>query len=162
MRWPVLAWALLLTCVIGVIAAPVLVWLLASGLERFDNAVLMTRVMFPYIGFMSMVALAAGILNTWKRFAVPAVTPVLLNVAVIAAAWLGVPWFQSIGVPPIYALAVGVMAGGVLQLAVQVPALARVGLLPRIGFSPSAIRAAWHHPGVGRILKQMAPAPCRG
>ncbi len=154
----VLGWALLLTCVIGVVAAPILVWLLASGLERFDNAVLMTRVMFPYIGFMSMVALAAGILNTWKRFAVPAVTPVLLNVAVIVAAWLGVPWFKSIGVQPIYALAVGVMAGGVLQLAVQVPALARVGLLPRIGFSPSAIRAAWHHPGVHRILRQMAPA----
>jgi putative peptidoglycan lipid II flippase len=154
----VLVWALLLTCVIGVAAAPLLVWLLASGLERFDNAVLMTRVMFPYIGFMSMVALAAGILNTWKRFAVPALTPVLLNLAVIAAAWFGVPWFKSIGVQPIYALAVGVMAGGVLQLAVQLPALARLSLLPRIGVTPSAIRGAWHHPGVGRLLKQMAPA----
>jgi putative peptidoglycan lipid II flippase len=154
----VLAWALLVTCVAGVIAAPILVWLMAAGLERFDAAVAMTRVMFPYIGFMSMVALAAGILNTWKRFAVPAVTPVLLNLAVIAAAWWGVPWFKSIGWPPIYALAAGVMAGGVLQLAVQVPALARLGLLPRIGLAPSAIAAAWRHPGVRRILKQMAPA----
>jgi putative peptidoglycan lipid II flippase len=154
----VLAWALLVTCVIGVLAAPVLVYALASGLERFDDAVVMTRIMFPYIGFMSMVALAAGILNTWKRFAVPAATPVLLNVAVILAAWLGVPWFKQYGIEPIYALAVGVMVGGVLQLAVQVPALARVGLLPRIGWSPSAIRAAWHHPGVHRVLKQMAPA----
>ena len=83
----VLAWALLVTCALGVVAAPVLVWLIASGLERFDSAVAMTRVMFPYIGFMSMVALAAGILNTWKRFAVPALTPVLLNLSVIAAAW---------------------------------------------------------------------------
>lgn len=154
----VLVWALLATCVAGVIAAPVLVWLLASGLERFDHAVTMTRLMFPYIGFMSLVALAAGILNTWKRFAVPALTPVLLNLAVIAAAWFGVPWFQSLGVQPIYALAVGVMAGGVLQLSVQVPALARLALLPRIGLAPRSILAAWRHPGVHRVLRQMAPA----
>jgi putative peptidoglycan lipid II flippase len=69
-----------------------------------------------------------------------------------------VPWFKSIGVQPIYALAVGVMVGGVLQLAVQVPALARLALLPRIGLTPSALRAAWHHPGVRRVLRQMAPA----
>jgi putative peptidoglycan lipid II flippase len=154
----VLAWALLATCVAGVIGAPILVWLMASGLERFDSAVLMTRVMFPYIGFMSLVALSAGILNTWQRFAVPAVTPVLLNVAVIVAAWWGVPWFKSIGLTPIYALAAGVMVGGVLQLALQVPALARLGLLPRIGLAPTALVAAWRHPGVHRILKQMAPA----
>jgi putative peptidoglycan lipid II flippase len=153
-----LAWTLLATCVAGVVAAPVLVWLMASGLERFELAVGMTRVMFPYIGFMSMVALAAGILNTWRRFAVPAITPVLLNLSVIAAAWWGVPWFRALGLQPILALAVGVMAGGVLQLAVQVPALARLGLLPRIGLAPAALRAAWAHPGVHRILRQMAPA----
>ena len=136
----ILAWALLLTCALGVVAAPLLVWLIGSGLERFDQAVVMTRAMFPYIGFMSMVALAAGILNTWKRFAVPAVTPVLLNLAVIAAAWWLVPWFKSNGVTPIYALAVGVMAGGVLQLAIQVPALARLGALPHIGLAPARIR----------------------
>ena len=154
----VLAWALLATCAVGVIAAPVIVWLMASGLARFDDAVVMTRWMFPYIGCMSMVALAAGILNTWKRFAVPAATPVLLNLAVIAAAWWGVPLFKSWGLEPVYALAAGVMAGGVLQLAVQFPALARVGCFPRIGLAPAAVRAAWRHPGVGRVLKQMAPA----
>jgi putative peptidoglycan lipid II flippase len=154
----VLAWALLATCVAGVIGAPILVWLLASGLERFDSAVVMTRLMFPYIGFMSLVALAAGILNTWKRFAVPAVTPVLLNLSVIVAAWLGVPWLRSLGIQPIYALAVGVMIGGVLQLAIQVPALARLAMLPRIGLTPSALVAAWRHPGVHRVLRQMAPA----
>lgn len=154
----VLAWALLVTSAVGVLAAPVIVWLMASGLEGFDDAVVMTRWMFPYIGCMSMVALAAGILNTWKRYAVPAITPVLLNLAVIAAAWWAVPLFRQWGVPPIYALAAGVMAGGVMQLAVQVPALARIGCLPRIGLSPSAVRRAWTHPGVGRILKQMAPA----
>ncbi len=154
----VLAWALLITCALGVIAAPVIVWLMASGLARFDDAVLMTRWMFPYIGCMSLVALAAGILNTWKRFAVPAATPVLLNLAVIGAAWWGVPLFKSSGVAPIYALAAGVMLGGVLQLAVQLPALARIGCFPRIGLAPGAIRRAWQHPGVGRVLKQMAPA----
>ncbi len=154
----VLAWALLLTCVLGVAAAPVIVWLMGSGLTQFDEAVLMTRWMFPYIGFMSLVALSAGILNTWKRFAVPAVTPVLLNLSVIAAAWWGAPWFTSIGVPPVYALAGGVMLGGVLQLLAQLPALAAVGCLPRLGLTPSAIGQAWRHPGVRTVLSQMAPA----
>ncbi len=154
----VLAWALLVTCALGVIAAPVIVWLMASGLAHFDDAVVMTRWMFPYIGCMSLVALAAGILNTWKRFAVPAATPVLLNLAVIAGAWWGVPLFKSWGIAPIYALAAGVMIGGVLQLAVQLPALARIGCFPRIGLAPGAVRRAWHHPGVGRVLRQMAPA----
>jgi putative peptidoglycan lipid II flippase len=105
-----------------------------------------------------MVALSAGILNTWKRFAVPAATPVLLNLCVIAAAWGLAPQFKAHGIEPIYALAVGVMAGGVLQLAVQVPALLRLGLLPHVGLRPSSVKAAWQHPGVGRVLKQMAPA----
>ena len=154
----ILAWALLATCVVGVAAAPVLVWAMGSGLERFDTAVVMTRWMFPYIGFMSMVALAAGVLNTWKRFAIPAVAPVLLNLSVIAAAWWGAPLLQQSGVEPIYALAGGVMLGGVLQLAAMVPALAAVGCLPRIGLVPGAIALAWRHPGVGQILRNMAPA----
>ncbi len=154
----VLAWALLATSALGVVAAPLIVWAMASGLARFDDAVTMTRWMFPYIGCMSMVALAAGVLNTWRRFAVPAATPVLLNLAVIAAAWLGVPAFERWGVPGIYALAAGVMVGGVLQLSVQLPALARIGCLPRIGLAPGAVLAAWRHPGVSHILRQMAPA----
>ena len=154
----VLFWVLLVTCVLGVVAAPLIVWLMASGLERFDGAVVMTRWMFPYIGFMSLVALSAGVLNTWKRFAVPAATPVLLNLAVIGAAWGLAPVFKDHGIEPIYALAVGVMCGGVLQLAVQVPALLRIGGLPHIGLGWATLRAAWVHPGVGRVLSQMAPA----
>jgi putative peptidoglycan lipid II flippase len=95
----VLAWTLLATCVIGVVAAPALVWAMASGLEKFDDAVLMTRVMFPYIGFMSMVALSAGILNTWGRFSIPAATPILLNVAVIIVARAFTPAFEARGLP---------------------------------------------------------------
>jgi putative peptidoglycan lipid II flippase len=154
----VLAWALIVVCAIGVIGAPVLVWIIGAGLERFDTAVSLTRLMFPYIGFMSMVALAAGILNTWKRFAVPALTPVLLNLSFILAAWLGAPAFERQGWDPILALAAGVMAGGLLQLAVQVPALRRHGLLPHVALAPARIAAAWAHPGVKRVLRQMAPA----
>ena len=157
-----LAWALVLTCVLGVAGAPVLVWMLASGLrqsgEGFEAAVLMTRWMFPYIGFMSMVALSAGVLNTWKRFALPAATPVLLNLCMIAAAWWGAPLLAARGIEPIYAMAGGVMAGGVLQLAVQVPALYRLGLLPRIGLTWGALRTAWQDASVRRILGLMAPA----
>ena len=154
----VLAWALMLTCVVGVAGAPVLVWIMGSGLEQFDTAVLMTRLMFPYIGFMSLVALSAGVLNTWKRFAVPAITPVLLNLSVIAAAWWGGPALAARGVDPILALAGGVMLGGLLQLAVQLPALAAIGCVPRIGLLPGAVARAWRHEGVGRVMRLMAPA----
>ena len=157
----ILFWALLLTCVIGVAGAPVLVWLLASGFDSghaHEAAVLMTRWMFPYIGFMSMVALCAGVLNTWKQFAVPAATPVLLNICMIAAALLLAPWLEAHSVEPIYAMAAGVMLGGVLQLVVQLPALKKLGLLPRIGIAPAAIKAAWNDGGVRRILALMAPA----
>lgn len=157
----VLAWVLLVFSVLGVLAAPVLVWLLASGLSQgpgFDAAVTMTRWMFPYIGFMSMVALSAGILNTWKRFAVPAATPVLLNVSVILAAWLGAPWLARQGIETIFALPAGVMLGGLLQLGAQIPALRRLGLLPRLGLSIRSVRDAWGNEATRRILKLMAPA----
>ena len=158
----VLAWALLATSVVGVLAAPALVWLMASGLQDspqgFEVAVVMTRWMFPYIAFMSLVALAAGVLNTWKQFAVPAATPVLLNVSMISAALWGSPWFGAMGIAPIYALAGGVLLGGVLQLTVQLLALKRLHLLPRIGLSASALRQAWRGDGVQRILQLMAPA----
>jgi putative peptidoglycan lipid II flippase len=158
----VLAWALSLTCVIGVAGAPLLVWGMASGLkqtpEGFESAVVMTRWMFPYIGFMSMVALSAGILNTWRRFAVPAATPVLLNMAMIAAAYWGAPWFKSMGIEPIFALAGGVMVGGMLQLGVQIPALLKIGMLPRIGWRWSSFRSAWAHPGTRRVITLMLPA----
>ena len=114
----VLAWSVLLLSILGVMASPWLVWAMASGLQQnptgFDLAVNMTRWMFPYIAFMSLVALSAGILNTWKRFAVPAATPVLLNVCVIAAAWWLAPLLARRGIETIYALPVGVMLGGFL------------------------------------------------
>ena len=157
-----LAWAVLLTSILGVLAAPGLVWLMASGLQQtslgLQTAVNLTGLMFPYIAFMSMVALSAGVLNTWRRFAVPAATPVLLNVSMIASAWFGAPWLDRQGIEPIYSLAAGVMAGGVLQLAIQIPALRQLGLLPHISVSPKQIRAAWQDAGTRKILAMMGPA----
>lgn len=157
-----LAWALVATCVVGVVLSPWLVWAMASGLQKdprsYDAAVFMTRFMFPYIGFMSMVALASGVLNTWKRFAVPAATPVLLNVAMISAAWLLAPWFKTQGVEPIYAMGVGVMVGGILQLGIQVPVLRRMGLLPRVALRWTGIKGAWQDPGTRHVAKLMVPA----
>lgn len=157
-----LTWTLVLLCVAGVIGAPLMVWAMASGLKQtaqgFDAAVVMTRWMFPYIGFMSLVALAGGILNTWRRFAVPAASPVLLNVALILSIVVGAPLFRRHGIEPIYAQCVGVMVGGVLQLALQLPALRGLGMLPRIGASFRAMRAAWADPTTRKITKLMLPA----
>ena len=158
----VLVWTLVLLCLVGVLGAPLLVWALASGLRKepqaYDAAVLMTRWMFPYIGFMSLVALAGGILNTWKKFAVPAASPVLLNIAMITSIVVAAPWFRRMGIEPIYSQAVGVMAGGVLQLAIQVPALRRIGMLPRVGLALAGIRSSWSDPATRQVLRLMLPA----
>jgi putative peptidoglycan lipid II flippase len=149
--------ALMVITVAGIVATPWVVSAMASGMRtaarqtEFNAAVWMTRMMFPYIVCMSLVAFASGVLNTWSRFAVPAFTPVLLNIAMIGASLFLTPYFDT----PIYALAAGVMIGGVAQLLVQWLALARLGLLPR--YSPR-LRQAWQDPIVRRILRQMLPA----
>jgi putative peptidoglycan lipid II flippase len=158
----VLLWTLVVLCLAGVVGAPLLVWALASGLRKephaYAAAVLMTRWMFPYIGFMSLVALAGGVLNTWKKFAVPAASPVLLNLAMITSIVAAAPWFRRMGIEPIYSQAIGVMAGGVLQLAIQVPALRRIGMWPRVGLALAAIRASWSDPATRQVLRLMVPA----
>ncbi|MEC4719506.1 murein biosynthesis integral membrane protein MurJ [Noviherbaspirillum sp. CPCC 100848] len=151
----VLIWALVLTCILGIVAAPVVVYLIATGLaddpSAYSSAVLMTRIMFPYIGFMAFVALAGGILNTWRQFRIPAVTPVLLNLSFIAASLFVAPHMEQ----PVYALAFAVVVGGLLQVAIQIPALLKIGMLPRIGFG---LKAALRDQGVRRVLRQMVPA----
>ncbi|HLU00648.1 MAG TPA: murein biosynthesis integral membrane protein MurJ [Burkholderiaceae bacterium] len=149
--------AVMAVTLIGILAAPWVVSLMASGLRaasrqtEFEAAVWMTRMMFPYIICMSLVAFASGVLNTWSRYAIPAFTPILLNISMIAASLFLVAWFDT----PIYALAVGVMAGGVLQLVMQWAALARMGLLPRLTTRFSESR---RDPIVRRVLRQMLPA----
>jgi putative peptidoglycan lipid II flippase len=143
--------ALVLATALGVAAAPLIVYVSAPGFsatpEKFDLTVAMLRVTFPYILFISLVSLAAGILNTWSRFAIPAFTPTLLNVAFIVGALFFAPYVD----PPVMVLAWAVFAGGVLQLALQVPYLARIGMLPRP-------RLALADRGVRRILMLMGPA----
>jgi putative peptidoglycan lipid II flippase len=143
--------ALVVATALGIAVAPLIVYASAPGFaatpEKFTLTVAMLRVTFPYILFISLVALAAGILNTWSRFAVPAFTPTLLNVAFIVAALFLAPYFD----PPVMVLAWAVFAGGVLQLALQAPYLARIGMLPRP-------RLALADPGVRRVLILMGPA----
>jgi putative peptidoglycan lipid II flippase len=143
--------ALVVTAGLGVAAAPLIVYVTAPGFaadpEKFNLTVTLLRITFPYIAFISLVALAAGVLNTWSRFSVPAITPALLNVSFIVGAVFFAGYFD----PPVLVLAWAVFAGGVLQLALQVPFLYRLGLLPRW-------RLDLAHPGVRRVLTLMAPA----
>jgi putative peptidoglycan lipid II flippase len=146
-----LAFALLAVSALGIAGAPVLIYLSAPGFsanpDKFELTVALTRVTFPYILFISLVSLAGGILNTWSRFAIPAFTPTLLNLSFIAMALFAAPYFD----PPVAALGWAVFLGGMLQLALQLPFLARIGMLPRFAFS-------LRDPGVVRILKLMLPA----
>lgn len=143
--------AVLLVTLLGIAASPLLIYLTAPGFaadaDKFALTVELTRITFPYILFMALVALAAGILNTWSRFALPAFTPVLLNLSFIAMALVAAPYFE----PPVLALAWAVFIGGVLQLTLQLPALKKIGMLPRFDFAPG-------DPGVRRVLALMAPA----
>ena len=151
----ILSMILFAVTAIGIAAAPILVWVSAPGfaadMGKFELTVALTRITFPYILFMSLVALSGGILNTWSKFALPAFTPVLLNIAFIGMALFATPYFD----PPVLALGWAVFLGGALQLAIQIPALKRIAMLPRPSLN---WRAAWADPGVRRILKLMGPA----
>ncbi len=137
--------------IIGIIASPAIIWLTAPGFsedaDKFAITVTLTRITFPYILFMSLVALAGGILNTWGNFTAPAFTPVLLNLSLIACSLLLAPYAN----PPILALGFGMFLGGLAQLLWQIPHLEKIGMLPRFDFT-------LHDPGVNRILKLMGPA----
>src|SRR6516225_8594550 len=147
----ILALALIVVSVLGIFAAPWLVYALAAGFDKTPGKVeltaVMIRIMFPYILFVSLVSLAGGVLNTYRRFAIPAFTPVLLNLSIIGAALFLAPYFD----PPIVALAWGVAIGGAAQLVLQLRPLARLGMLPRP-------RLDWRDTGVRRVLKTMGPA----
>jgi len=142
---------LLVVTAIGVLAAPVLVMIFAPGFlaneEKYSLTVQMVRITFPYILFVSLTAFAAGLLNTYGRFGVPAFTPVLLNLALIGAA----VWLAPQMAEPVTALAWGVLVAGIAQLAFQLPFLKRLGLL-------AAPRLSRAHEGVARIVRLMMPA----
>ncbi len=146
---------LFLITLIGVVAAPLLVYATASGFasapEKFALTTQLVRITFPYIFFISLVALAAGILNSFSAFKTPAFTPVLLNLSVIGCTLFLAPYVN----PPILAMAWGTLLGGVVQLGFQIPALRKINMLPRLTL------AAWKFrkdEGVVRVLRLMAPA----
>jgi putative peptidoglycan lipid II flippase len=149
-----LALILLLVSALGMLLAPVIVGLFAVGWVLDDTAAdklalagEMLRLTFPYLFFISLTAFAGGVMQVHNRFAVPAFTPVLLNLSLIGCAlWLS-PWLAQ----PVVALAWGVLLAGVSQFVFQIPFLAQLKLLPRF-------RVSFHHPGVRRILRLMLPA----
>ena len=142
---------LLAVTAVGILAAPALVYLFASGFAADPGQAALAgsllRLTFPYLLFVSLTAFAGAILNTWGRFGVPAVTPCLLNLSLIGAAIGLAPRFDE----PVAALAWGVLIGGVAQLGFQLPFLWRIGLLVRP-------RVRLGHPGVRRIVRLVAPA----
>jgi len=141
---------LFVVTLVGVIAAPVLAFLFAPGWHdgdsRFDLTVEMLRFTFPYMFFISLVALGSGVLNSYGRFAVPALNQTLLNLVMIVAAGVVAPYFEKPGV----VLAIGVFVAGVVQLVAYFPALRALGLLPRPRFDRT-------HEGVRRIARLMLP-----
>ncbi len=146
-----LAIALFVVTLVGIVAAPLIIYASAPGFsanpEKFALTAELLQITFPYIFFISLVSLAGGILNTYGKFFVPALTPALLNLSFIACAL----WLAPLLDPPILALAWAVFIGGVLQLAFQVPFLIRIKRFPRLRFR-SEDQGAW------RVLKQMGPA----
>ncbi|CAA6808510.1 MAG: Proposed peptidoglycan lipid II flippase MurJ [uncultured Thiotrichaceae bacterium] len=143
---------LFLITIVGVIAAPIVMQIFAPGFStkegaRPELAADLLRITFPYIFFISLSAMAGGILNTWNKFAVPAFTPVLLNIVMILAMVWWAPYFDE----PVTAIAWAVFIGGIAQLAFQIPSLIRLGVLPRPRFKRA-------HEGVSKILKLMLPA----
>ncbi len=142
---------LLLLSVLGMVFAPAVVYVFAPGFSGNEGQLELTadllRITFPYIFFIALVAFAGGILNSFHRFAIPAFTPVLLNICLIASAFYLAPYFDE----PLTALAWGVAVAGLLQLLIQFPSLIKLGLMP----IPKIKRG---HKGVKKIIKLMIPA----
>ena len=147
----VLGGTLLLLTVLAIMASPLVATIFAPGFLRDPAKLALTgdliKLTFPYLLLISLTGFAGAILNSYQRFAIPALTPVLLNLCLIASALWFAPHFEE----PVVALALGVLVAGFAQLLFQVPALAGIGLVPRPRWAP-------RHEGVKRILLLMIPA----
>ena len=146
-----MAWFMSVVTIVGIVAAPLLVLMFAPGFRedagKFDLTVEMLRWTFPYLLFISLAALAAGVLNSYKRFAIPALTSTLMNlVMIVFASWIA-PRFDRPGI----VLCVGVFVAGAVQIAFQLPFMIRLGLLRRPKWR-------WGHEGVKKIGRLMLPA----
>ncbi len=142
---------LLLLSVAGVVLMPWLLLLFAPGFhdepDRWHQALLLARWMFPYLALISLAAMGWAVLNGYRRFAVAAASPALLNLAIITVALVVAPSMHN----PALGLAFGVLAGGVLQLAIQIPALRQVGWRPRLSFN-------WRQPAIVETMRLFFPA----
>jgi len=142
---------LVIVSLAGILFSPLIVKIIAPGFskvpDKYELTVFLTRLMFPYIFFISLVALSMGILNSLRHFAAPALAPVVLNISIIGSVVL----LRNLFPEPIISLAVGVMIGGVLQLAMQFPFLIKVGAKLRPSFD-------FKHPGIKKIGTLMLPA----
>ncbi len=140
-----------LVTLLGIVFSPQLVHLMFPGFKaepsKLELTIFLNRLMFPYIFFVSLVALCMGILNTVRHFFTPAISTVFLNLAMIFCAF----FLHNRFAVPITALAVGVLLGGVLQLLLQLPTLYRKGF-------PIRPRFDFHHPAVRKITLLMGPA----
>ena len=131
--------------------APILIYLIAPGFVnsefgQYDLTVSLLKITFPYMLFICLTAIAGSILNTYDNFAYPAITPVVLNLSLIASVLFAAPYFEK----PVFALAWGLLLGGVIQLAFQIYPIAKLGLLPKIKFNSQ-------HPGLKKIKEIMLP-----
>lgn len=148
--WTLLALVVIGVVIVGVLGSPWLVKGIGYGFSSVEGKLALTdtlnRVMFPYIFFVSLLALATGILNVRGHFFLPAVSPLILNISMIFCGLLLAPLCD----PPILALAIGVVLGGILQLLMQVPILRRHRFLPRLSF-------AFADPAVKKIAGLMLP-----
>jgi len=137
--------------IVGILLSPLIIKLIAPGFldtpEKFSLTVLLTRIMFPYVFFICLVALSMGILNALGHFTAPALAPVFLNLSMIGSAFFISPLLTQ----PIVGLAVGVVIGGVLQLALQVPFLLKEKVYPWQ-------QTVWIHPGLKQVGQLMLPA----
>lgn len=145
---------LLVACVLGVAAAPLLCELFAAGFHArpgaFERTVKVTRAVFPYLFFMGLAAIGAGALQTRKKFGVAAFAPALLNVAMIVCAIALAPVLAKNGIDPLYALAVGALVGGALQVFAQLPDLRAAGFT-----APLSVK--FNDPHLREVMRRIAP-----
>lgn len=142
---------LIIVTLIGIIFASGFVFIIAPGFykipEKFSLTVSLTRLMFPFIFSIGLVALFSGILNTYNHFFTPALAPIFLNISIIAGTFI----FYSSFNEPIYALAIGVLIGSVVQLVIQIPPLLKRDYRFKLSFKPV-------HPGVKESGRLFIPA----
>ncbi|MEC7885460.1 MAG: murein biosynthesis integral membrane protein MurJ [Pseudomonadota bacterium] len=146
-----IACILLVVSIIGVLLAPILIYIIAPGFinvgnSQVDLAVQLLQITFPYMFFICLVAVAGGILNTYDNFSIPAITPVLMNLILIFSAIYLAPKFEE----PVLALAIGVLVSGFVQLAFQIYPLMKIGLLPKWNLN-------LYHSGIKKIKRLMLP-----